>query len=165
MKYLLTVTLLGILIAGCAPRSRASEAGKEVPRDNPNIANVAPEGRLTETAPTETTSSLPAVTANPTAIQLTPIQGNTPVSSSAPSVSSGDWQTFISTTLGVSVNYPLDWSAVEGADGVIFTSPKGATVQLKQGLADTKSNEFKIANQYCTSRTNEHGQTANICVD
>ncbi len=34
-----------------------------------------------------------------------------------------------------------------------------------QGAANPKSNEFKIGNQYCTSRTNPQGQTAEVCAD
>ena len=165
MKYLLALTLLGIAVAGCASRQKTSESAKDAPPNNPDIANVAPEGRLTEAAPTEPTSSLPVMTANPTAIPLTPIQGNTPVPSMTNPLSTGNWQTFTSATLGVTINYPSDWSVAEEADGATFTSPNGATIQLKQSTASQSGNEFKIGNQYCTSRTNEHNQTADICVD
>lgn len=165
MRYLLTMTLLGIVVAGCSSRPNTSKSAKEISPHNPDIANVAPEGRLTEAAPSETTSSLPVVTANPTAIPLTPIRGNTTAPSTTNPVSTGNWQTFTSAALGVAVNYPSDWSVAEEADGATFTSPNGATIQLKQGTANPNNNEFKIGNQYCTSRTNEHGQTADICVD
>ncbi|HSB01089.1 MAG TPA: hypothetical protein VLE49_10595 [Anaerolineales bacterium] len=166
MRYLLILTLLGIAVAGCSAQPGASKpAAKEVPPNNPDIANVAPEGRLTEAIPSETGSPLPAVTVQPPAIVLTPIQGNTPAPAPTKPISPGNWQTFSSAALGVTVNYPADWSVAEETDGATFTSPNGTTIQLKQGTANPNNNEFKIGNQYCTSRTNEHGQTANICVD
>ncbi len=166
MRYLLTMTLLGIVMAGCVSRPNTSKpAAKDVPPNSPDIANVAPEGKLTEAVPTGTVSSLPVMTANPTAIPLTPIQGNTSVPSAGNPVSTGGWQTFTSAALGVTVSYPPDWSVAEEPDGATFTSPKGATIQLKQSAASQSSDEFKIGNQYCTSRTNQHGQTADICVD
>ncbi len=160
MKYRLTLVLLGIAIAGCS-----SQSTKEASSNNRDIANIAPEGRLTEASPTEATSSLPVMTANPTAILLTPIQGNTPVPAPTDTLSTSNWKTFTSATLGVSVSYPPDWSVAEAAEGATFTSPKGAAIQLMQGTAHQRNKEFKIGNQYCTSRTNQHGQTATICAD
>jgi hypothetical protein len=157
MKYLLTLIVLGIAVVGCSSRPSASEPAKE----NPDIANRAPEGKLTEAVPSEAPVSPPAVTAIP----LTPIQGNSPAPAATNSVSSGDWQTFTSAALGVTVKYPADWSVAEEADGATFTSPKGAIIELKRGTANPSNKEFKIGNQYCTSRTNEHGQTATICAD
>src|SRR5512142_123612 len=111
MKYLLTLTLLGILIAGCSSRPNASEpAAKENSQNNRNSANVAPEGKLTEVVPTKIGPPLPVTTANPTAILLTPVQGNTPAPAATNPVSTGDWQTFTSAALGVTVKYPPDWS-------------------------------------------------------
>jgi hypothetical protein len=166
MRYLLILALLGLALAGCSPRPNASgSATKEVSPNNRDIANVAPEGKLTETVPTKIGPPLPVTTANPTAILLTPVQGNTPAPAATSSASTGNWQTFTSAVLGVTVNYPSDWSVAEEADGATFTSPKGATIQLKPGIANPRSNEFKIGNQYCTSRTNQYGQTAEVCAD
>jgi len=166
MRYLLTLALLGIVIAGCSARPNASESAKEVPPNNPDIANKAPEDRIIEeTSPGETDPALPVMTVKSPPILLTPIQGNTPEPSTETSASSGNWQTFTSSTLGVAVNYPSDWSVAEAANGATFTSPAGATIQLKEDTTNTNSKEFKVGNQYCTSRTNEHGQTADICVD
>lgn len=154
MQYLLTLTLLAIVITGCSSRSNTGK---------PDIADVAPEGRLTEVAPTEAASSLPVTTANPTAIPLKPMRGNTPAPSTT--IPTGNWQTFTSTALGVTVNYPPDWSVSEETGAVIFTSPKGATIQLKPDTTNRSNKGFKTGNQYCTSRANEHGQTAEVCVD
>src|SRR5512143_780165 len=97
MRYLLTLALLGIVIAGCSAQPGASKpAKKENSPNNPDIANVAPEGRLTEAVPSEAASPLPVMTAQPTAIPLTPIQGNTPAPAATNSVATGDWQTFTS---------------------------------------------------------------------
>ncbi len=163
MRYLLTLILLGIFIAGCSPRPNA--ATKEASPNNRNIANVAPEGKLTEVVPTKIGPPLPVTTANPTAILLTPVQGSTPAPVATNSISTGDWKTFTSTVLGVTVNYPPDWSVAEDTHGTTFTSPNGAMIQLKQGTANSNNNEIKIGNQYCTPRTNQHGQTAEICAD
>jgi hypothetical protein len=166
MKYLSTLILLGMVIAGCSAQPAASESAKDVHPDNPDIANVAPEGRITEEAPpSDTGSSLPVVTANSPPILLTPIQGNTPEPSTEDSAPTGNWQTFTSPTLGVAVNYPSDWSVAAETNAVFFTSPNGAQIEMKADTANTNNKEFKIGNQYCTSRTNEHGQIADICVD
>jgi hypothetical protein len=166
MRYILTLTLLGIVIAGCSPRPSASKSAKEVPPDAPDIANVAPEDRTIEEAtPSDKDPSLPVITPKSPAILLTPIQGDSPEPSPEDSSPPENWQTFTSTTLGITVNYPTDWSVAEGSDGVTFTSPSGATIQLLEDTAATNDNETKIGNQYCTSRTNEYGQTADICVD
>ena len=34
-----------------------------------------------------------------------------------------------------------------------------------KAAVNANNNEFKIGNQHCTSRTNEYGLTADICVD
>jgi hypothetical protein len=166
MKYLASLILLGMVIAGCSAQPSASESAKDVHPDNPDIANVAPEGRtIEEVPPSDTGPSLPVVTANSPPILLTPIQGNTPEPSTEDAAPRGNWQTFISTALGVTVSYPPDWSVAEETNGALFTSPNGAQIELKADTANTNNKEFKIGNQYCTSRTNEHGQVADICVD
>lgn len=167
MRYLLSFLVLGIVMAGCSTKPSASESGKDTHPNNPDIANVAPEGRTTEeAAPNEPDSSLPVMTANPTPILLTPVQGETAgPSTDENSAVPVNWQTFTSSTLGVTVDYPSDWSVAEKTEGVIFTSPRGATIELKADTANTENQEFKIGNQYCTSRTNAHGQIADVCVD
>ena len=166
MRYLLTLALLGIFIASCSPRPDAAEPpAKEASPNNRDIANIAPEGKLTEVVPTKIGPPLPVTTANPTAILLTPVQGGTPAPAATNSISTGGWKTFTSTVLGVTVKYPPDWSVAEDAQGATFTSPSGAMIQLKQGMANSNNKEFKIGNQYCTPRTNQQGQTAEVCAD
>jgi hypothetical protein len=164
MRCLLTLVLLGSALAGCSSRPDVPEKGTS-PND-PDIANVAPEGPMTEEVnPDEADSSLPGMTANPPPILLTPVQGNTPAPSTRGSTLTENWQTFTSSALRITVNYPSDWSVEEQTDAVVFTSPTGTTIQLTETTAATDNNEFKVGNQYCTARTNEHGQTAEICVD
>ena len=84
MKYLLTLALLGIVIAGCSSQPNADKSGKEISPNNPDIADKAPEDRIIEEAtPGEAGPSLPVMTASSPAIILTPIQGNTPEPSAA----------------------------------------------------------------------------------
>lgn len=166
MRYLLTLVLLGIAITGCSSQPGTDKSAKDVHPGNPDIANRAPEGHLTEEVPPDkTASSLPVTTAELPPILLTPIQGSTPIPVTTNSASSEDWQTFTSSTLGVTIKYPSDWSEAEEKDGVTFTAPTGAIIQLKDAATTANNNEFRVANQYCTSRTNEHGQSAEICAD
>jgi len=166
MKYILTFTLLGIVVAGCSAQPSRDASVTESTQSNPDIANIAPEGKFTEEAPTgETDSALPVMTPNAPPILLTPIQGNDTSSSTPSSLSTENWKTFTRSALGVSLEYPSDWSVTEGTDSVAFTSPKGATIQLKLNTANVNNDEFKVGNQYCTSRTNQHHLTADICVD
>ncbi len=166
MRNLLLLALLGFVAAGCAAPAKApGPAAKEAPPRNSDIANRAPEGGMTDAVPTKIGPPLPVTTANPTAIVLTPIQANTPVPAGTNPVSTTNWKTFTSAALGVTVSYPSDWSVAEQTNGATFTSPKGATIALTQSTASPNNGEVRIANQYCTSRTNPHGQTAEVCVD
>jgi hypothetical protein len=166
MRYLLVLILVGIVIAGCSSRPEADEPAKETAQDNRGIPDIAPEGRITEEAvPNEADSSLPVMTADSPPILLTPVQGNATPPSTPNSPSLQNWQTFISSALGIAVDYPLDWSVAEETDGVTFTSPQGTTITLQAANAVRDSNETGIGNQRCTSRTNSYGLTADICVD
>jgi hypothetical protein len=166
MRYLLALILVGIVIAGCSSRPEADEPAKETTQDNRGIPDIAPEGRITEeAAPNEADSSLPVVTVDSPPILLTPIQGNATPPSTPNSPSSFNWQTFTSSALGIAVDYPLDWSVAEETDGTIFTSPQSTTITLQAVNAIRDSNETRIGNQRCTSRTNAYGLTADVCVD
>lgn len=171
MRHFLTIILIGIVIASCssAPTSADQQEGtSNSASGNPDIASIAPEGRITEDAATnETDSPSPNIvmTVNSPPIQLTPIQGNTSISSTPIPLSTENWQTFTNTTLGIAVDYPLDWSVLEQTDGAIFTSPLGTTILLNMANATSSSNEIRIGNQRCTARTNAYDLTADICVD
>jgi hypothetical protein len=98
-------------------------------------------------------------------IILTPIEGNDTSSSTPNPLPTENWQTFTSSALGVSLGYPSGWSVAKENHSVTFTSPMGATIQVKLNTANVNNDEFKLGNQYCTSRTNQHHLTADICVD
>ena len=163
MRYLLTFALLGVVISGCG-RSRPTPQASAT--DSRDIANIAPEGRsIDEGTPNGSETHLPVMTANSPPIILTPIQGDAATPSAPNALPTDNWKTFTSTALGVTLDYPQDWSVAEEADQVTFTSPKGGTIQMKAGTAVRSNNEFKIGNQVCTSRTNDHNLTADVCVD
>jgi hypothetical protein len=158
MRKIFALFLLGALFAGCSSPQTTEE--------NRNIASIATnEGKITEESVTEAPGAI-VMTANPTPLMLTPIQVNSPSPKTTPkpSMKSG-WETFTSITLGISVDYPLDWTATEQTDGVIFASPQGATIQLKPVKTRSDNNETRIGNQRCTLRTNNFGLAADICVD
>jgi hypothetical protein len=166
MNHIFTLTLLGMVVAGCSSQPNVDTSVTQAAQSNPDIANIAPEGRFTEEIPTsETDSHLPVMTPNAPPIILTAIQGNNTTSSTPDSLSTENWQTFTSSALGVSLEYPSDWSVVEEADGVVFASPSGTTIQMKADSSSVNNNEIKIGNQYCTSRTNAHQLTAEVCAD
>lgn len=161
---LVLAILFAFGLAACSSVSRKDETAKEPAQENRGIPNIAPEVRITEeAAPNETDSSLPIMTADLPPILLTPIQGNATPPFTPSSPSTENWQTFIS-SLGIAVDYPLDWSVAEETDGTIFTSPQGTTISLQAVNALHDSNETRIGNQRCTSRTNPYGLTAEICV-
>jgi hypothetical protein len=157
---LVLAVLLAFSLAACSPAPRKDETT----RDNQRIHDVAPEGRITEAAPNEADSSLPVMTADSPPILLTPIQGDTTPPSTPDLASAQDWQTFTSSALGIALDYPSDWSVSEEVDGVLFTSPQGATILLNVVETDSENDETRIGNQRCTSRTNLYGLTADICV-
>jgi hypothetical protein len=158
--------LLTFGLAGCSSVSPMDETTKEITPDNREIPDIGPEGRITEEIVTnEADFSLPIMTADSPPILLTSIQGNATPPSSPTSPSSQNWQTFTSSALGVALEYPMDWSAAEETDGALFTSPQGTTILLEAVEASGDNNETRIGNQYCTSRTNNSGLSADICVD
>ncbi len=163
MRYLLTLAFLGVLISGCSPSQPNPPAA---PTKDPDIASIAPEERnIDEATPEGNDSHLPVMTAKSPPIILTPIQGDATTPSAPNSLSTENWQTFTSSTLGVTLDYPPDWSVAEEAEGVTFTSPTGGMIQLKADTANTRNNELKVGNRRCTSRTNQHDLTAEVCVE
>jgi hypothetical protein len=168
MRYFLTLILIGMVLAGCSstPRADQQEGSSNSASGNPDIASIAPEGKVTD-ATNEADSSSPDIvmTVNSPAIQLTPIQGNTSTSSTPVPLSTENWQTYKNAALGIAVDYPPDWSITEQSDGAIFTSPVNTTILLKQESTNQDSNEIRIGNTRCTSRMNSNNLTAEVCVD
>jgi len=170
MRFFLTIILIGIVIAGCssAPASNQQESTNNSTSGNIDIARIAPEGKVTEDVATnEANSSSPTIvmTVNSPAIQLTSIQGNTSTSSTPVPISTENWQMYTNNSLGITVDYPTDWSISEQDDGAIFSSPTNSTIQLKVTNANSSGNEIRIINQRCTSQTNAYNLTADICVE
>ena len=168
MKYILTITM--IVIASCSYTSYSSGGPKkDVASGNPSIASIATEQIVIEEAATEDIASSLAhivVIATPTWIPITRIEGNTAPPASAPTANSLiGWQTFTSVVLGVTLDYPPDWSVVEDLDGITFTSPQGSTIRLNAFKPSNGIDETRIGNQYCRSRTNSHQLTADVCID
>lgn len=163
MRFLLTLILFGIVTASCSPASQKTSSN--VPAGNINIVSVATEGAVAEDASNATNSPSTIMTVNSPVILLTPIQGNVNPVPTPVSPSTAGWKTYTNSTLGIALDYPPDWSVTEQSDGATFTSPQGTTILLKASKADTSSNEFKVGNQHCTSRTNAHGLAAEICGD
>jgi hypothetical protein len=161
MKNLLTIVLVGFLIAGCSPAPNAQADARNHP------ASLATGIPATETggAGGSTSSSNPlAITVRPPAILLGPIQGTPviPVSTPTPVMLAG-WQTFTSPALGVAVDYPGDWSASENADGIAFTSPQGLTVRMQANGADGSQMNSKGGD--CSTLINSYSETVEVCVD
>ena len=166
MKHIVTIMLLGIVVASCSSPPSRDVSIREMTQRNPDIANIAPEGRFTEEAPVdEKDSPLPIITPNAPPIILTPIQGNETSPSPSNPLSTEHWKTFTSSVLGVSLEYPADWLAEEETDRVLFTSPSGATIQMRADTSPINNGEFKIGNRYCTSRINAHDLIAEVCAD
>jgi len=172
MKYFLTLMLIGIVIAGCSssPGTDKQGSANNSVSGNTNVASIAPEGKSTENVATsEANSSSPLIvmTVNSPPIQLVPLQGN--LSTSIPSTPfphlAENWQTFTIATLGVAIDYPMNWSILEQTDGAIFTSPLNTTIQLKVTNANNSGKEIRIGNRRCTSRTNAYDLTTDICVE
>src|SRR5215208_1722243 len=116
MRYLLTLAFLGVLISGCG---LSQENPPAAPTQEPDIASIAPEERNIDEATAEGTDShLPVMTAKSPPIILTPIQGGATPSSAPNSLSTENWQTFTSSTLGVTLDSPPDWSVAEEAEEV-----------------------------------------------
>jgi hypothetical protein len=166
MRAFLTLTVLGMLLAGCATQPGSASSTQEAAPNNPNLSNSAPESQVSQTAPTgNAPTALPVMTVNAPAMMITPVQGNPSTPSTPKSISPQNWQPFTSAKLGVTVDYPADWSIGEDAGVAVFKSPSGIVIKLNADSANPDKNELKIGNRYCTSRTNQFHLTADICVD
>jgi hypothetical protein len=166
MKVFLTISVLGMLIAGCASQPGSGSSTEEVVPNNPVISSSTTEVKVIQSAGTGIAlTALPVMTVNAPAIMITPIPGNHPTPSTPNSISPQNWQPFTSAELGVTVDYPADWSVSEDAGVAAFKSPAGVVIKLNADRANPDKNELKIGNRYCTSRTNKSHLTADICVD
>ncbi len=90
--------------------------------------------------------------------EVTAAPPRVPLESLQPPLPEEGWQTYTSTQLGISVDYPAGWSASEGAGSVTFASPDGATVLLETVPAGASAQE-------CTRLVNSFSQAADVCAD
>ena len=77
---------------------------------------------------------------------------------------------FTSNRLGLSVDYPADWTVQEGdpSEPVVFRSKAGETIRLGPMRSDNPREPApgrRGARQACTTNANPHGLTVNVCVD
>lgn len=153
MKRLLTLVYVCLFVAGCStaqPNSAATE----------KAVNAIASPDQTVSGPPATINppssySLLAVTANPP---------NLPADSGGRSGPAG-WRSFTSATLGVAVDYPSDWSAIEQADGVTFTSPQDAKVHLQAIKINGNNTDAENKSQQCATLINSYGLSVDACVD
>jgi hypothetical protein len=103
------------------------------------------------------------MTVQPPRVPIEPIQGTQlPPGVTPPPALLQGWQTFSSTSLGVTVAYPPNWSASERAEGVTFTSPEGMTVQLQLVSAGSEQGP-STASQACNLLVNANGVSVEVC--
>jgi len=168
MKNLLTFLLIGFAVAACAPVPPQGGVGKsgttqEIPLKTQEESGAANNGPAVGSLP----ESLPlVVTVRPPLVPIEPVQGSQPPPGSIPlPPSNNSWRTFTSTHLGISVDYPPDWSATEQPAGVSFTSPQGLTVLLQVLSAGGGGDGNPAGNAQCTLLVNTYGLTVNACGD
>ena len=83
----------------------------------------------------------------------------------------GGRQTFVSSKLGMAVDYPEGWTAAEQPSGATFKSPEGMLVQLTriepQASGDEPGDDMpeRLPNTRCSTSTNAHGISALVCLD
>ena len=159
MKVLFFSVLIGLLLAGCASAPRPGAPNEALAA----TASASPLPPDNTAGPSASSRSLPlAVTVRPPAVPIGPVAG-TPVPG-LPTIAPAPvgWQTFNSPALGVSVNYPPDWSAAGQADGAAFASPQGATVRLQAVQAGTQPGSRSLD---CNTLINSYGQSLEVCLD
>ena len=69
------------------------------------------------------------------------------------------WQTFTDHDLGISIDYPADWSLDQEAESVKFISPQGQIILLQTAKIDEQNG------QTCASLINSYGMTVDTCVN
>lgn len=151
MKHLLTITILVFIVAGCSSAPPQNEvvsnaANAETPHstfsgstgmDNAVTDNSATEQPTTALQPMSITAGPPML---PVLITTMPSEG---------------WQSFTSTSLGVTMDYPSDWSVIEQTDGVTFTSPRGKTIQLQVITTSSDNADSGNNNRQCATLINK----------
>lgn len=162
MKSLITLILVGIVAAACSSPASSNETSQgntaNESQAQADQSNPAPATEASNESGNSSAAPL-GITAGPPAIKLGPPQGTPPsfVVSTPPPLS--DWQTFSSSDLGVTLNYPPEWTVDEQTGMVTFTSPQGKTVTLQIAGGNEQTD------QNCIALTNSYGVTGNLCND
>ena len=167
---ILPLMILAFTLASC----NASPVSAEQPQSQPTEDTRPQKGpiQVPTINPPESDSNLPQLPAPTVGSVVITNATKTPTSpeafTSTPTpipLSLEGWQTFTSTTLGVTVKYPPEWSVSREVDGFTFTSPNGATIVFSLSGANNNSDEIMVGNRRCTSRTNDYNLTADVCVE
>jgi hypothetical protein len=178
MLMKLAMTILLLLLTGCSlstdtlPNATSTSLPSTLsPTQTPTRATDSSIPSVTQTksiatTPTKSTPILPTDTSKPP-------PSSTLVAQSAPNPTPTlpkNWQTYISPTLRIAVDYPADWVLRETTSGLVFASPQGETIGL--AAIDTGNlspdefvSETMIPNTRCSSGPNNHGLMARTCLD
>jgi len=98
-------------------------------------------------------------------------QAQEPPGKTAPARGEGGQRAFVSSSLGLALDYPEGWTAVEQTSDVTFKSPEGMVVHLtriEQGASgEQPGNDMpeRLPNTRCSTSTNAHGVAALVCLD
>ncbi len=159
MRFLISLILVGFVIAGCSSPSQMNSAASEPSENTNSPVNSSGDPFQKATASQDSASSAPlAVTVRPPSIYVGPAQGTPPADvPTPPAVEPGDWQTFTSPDLGVSVDYPSSWSVDYRDRTATFTSLQGQSIRLQVAEAGNR--------QDCATLINSHGLSVDACVD
>ncbi len=137
----------------------------------------APAGATPDRAPTHTrATSQPGPIFGPTPsvpapdVRAAPLIASPAPTTAPASAPPAGWQTFVSASLRVALDYPADWSVSEQATGAFFTSSHGASIVLAQmDTGELSVEDFlsqnALPNTRCSSSVNTHSVTARVCFD
>lgn len=152
VKLLMKVLVLSLfMLADCTSVRSTDETATPQPDNIPTATNSAATKGQTA-IPTNTSGSH----------QLTP--------TSQPKQLTAGWQQYSNTTMGISIDYPTNWSATENNSEVTFTSPSGDVIHLDQVQASGLSpQEFldqnQLPNTRCSNGKNPQGVQYRSCFD
>jgi hypothetical protein len=183
MRYLFLIIFLTCILAGCSsistPQfSQIPTLSAEAPGGGSTIMTPPSQAIPTKASPAQSSPAQPSPTQP---AQAQPSASKTPASTEPPGSQPGaitvnppklpveqattplaGWQTYTSPAMGVTLDYPTDWSLVEQNGSIIFTSPQGAEIVLQEvNTSEVPDNN----NQQCTIIINAYGLSINTCYD
>jgi hypothetical protein len=139
MRRLVALVYMCVLTAGCS--------------GVPAVQRLILKGAATTAAPHPGIAPL-AMTGNPPSLPVDPQGGG----------AAAGWRAFSSPELGIDVDYPADWSAVERADGATFTSPQGGKIDL-QVVPVHGGAPLGLRTGQCATLINAHGLSIESCLE